>query len=53
MEEEQDGSFSGHPSSGGGGASDIRVGTDSLFSRVIVAGGGRRFWLKPWTRYAK
>lgn len=25
---------------GGGGASDIRVGTDSLYARVIVAGGG-------------
>ena len=25
---------------GGGGASDIRIGTDSLYSRVIVAGGG-------------
>ena len=24
----------------GGGASDIRVGTDSLYSRVIIAGGG-------------
>lgn len=24
----------------GGGASDIRIGTDSLFARVIVAGGG-------------
>ena len=24
----------------GGGASDIRIGTDSLYSRVIVAGGG-------------
>ncbi|MBQ7489851.1 MAG: hypothetical protein IJT51_04960, partial [Bacteroidales bacterium] len=26
--------------SGGGGASDIRIGTNSLYSRVIVAGGG-------------
>ena len=25
---------------GGGGASDFRIGTDSLYSRVIVAGGG-------------
>ena len=25
---------------GGGGASDIRIGTDSLYARVIVAGGG-------------
>lgn len=25
---------------GGGGASDIRIGSDSLYSRVIVAGGG-------------
>lgn len=28
----------GYP--GGGGASDIRIGTDSLYARVIVAGGG-------------
>lgn len=31
----------------GGGASDIRIGTDSLYARVIVAGGGgrrRRRW---------
>lgn len=26
--------------SGGGGASDIRIGTDSLYARAIVAGGG-------------
>lgn len=26
--------------SGGGGASDIRIGQDSLYARVIVAGGG-------------
>ena len=26
--------------SGGGGATDIRIGTDSLYARVIVAGGG-------------
>ena len=25
---------------GGGGASDIRIGNDSLYARVIVAGGG-------------
>ena len=25
---------------GGGGGTDIRIGTDSLFARVIVAGGG-------------
>lgn len=25
---------------GGGGATDIRIGTDSLYARVIVAGGG-------------
>ena len=25
---------------GGGGATDIRIGTDSLYTRVIVAGGG-------------
>jgi len=27
-------------SGGGGGATDVRVNSDSLFSRVIVAGGG-------------
>lgn len=32
------GKRSTHP--GGGGASDIRIGVDSLYSRVIVAGGG-------------
>ena len=32
-----DASYSG---CGGGGASDIRIGTDSLYARVIVAGGG-------------
>ena len=25
---------------GGGGASDVRIGTDSLYARIIVAGGG-------------
>ena len=29
-----------HTYNGGGGASDIRINTDSLYSRVIVAGGG-------------
>lgn len=29
-----------HDLPGGGGASDIRIGTDSLYARVIVAGGG-------------
>ena len=29
-----------HTHKGGGGASDIRLGTDSLYARVIVAGGG-------------
>lgn len=29
-----------NPSGAGGGGSDIRIGTDSLYSRVIVAGGG-------------
>lgn len=28
------------PGNGGGGASDIRLGQDSLYARVIVAGGG-------------
>lgn len=28
------------PGNGGGGASDIRIGADSLYNRVIVAGGG-------------
>ena len=31
---------SSNPSGAGGGGSDIRIGTDSLYSRVIVAGGG-------------
>ena len=31
---------SGSRTGGGGGASDIRINTDSLYSRVIVAGGG-------------
>ena len=31
---------SGTPRAGGGGATDIRIGTDSLYARVIVAGGG-------------
>lgn len=30
----------GEPGNGGGGGSDIRLGTDSLYARVIVAGGG-------------
>ena len=25
---------------GGGGASDVRIGQDSLYARIIVAGGG-------------
>ena len=29
---------------GGGGATDIRIGTDSLYARVIVAGGGGGFY---------
>ena len=35
-------SYSGttSPCQAGGGASDIRIGTDSLYARVIVAGGG-------------
>ena len=43
-EEERDGNTaaSGLFYNGGGGASDIRVGTDSLYARAIVAGGGRR-----------
>lgn len=31
---------SSNPSGAGGGGSDIRIGTDSLYARVIVAGGG-------------
>ena len=34
------GSGTGNYGGGGGGASDIRIGTDSLYARVIVAGGG-------------
>ena len=30
----------GFPEGGGGGGTDIRIGQDSLYSRVIVAGGG-------------
>ena len=30
----------GDPGNGGGGASDIRIGEDTLYHRVIVAGGG-------------
>ena len=33
-------SASSEPGNGGGGASDIRIGQDSLYARVIVAGGG-------------
>ena len=33
-------SSSGEPGNGGGGASDIRIGQDNLYTRVIVAGGG-------------
>ena len=33
-------SGSGEPGNGGGGASDIRIGADNLYNRVIVAGGG-------------
>ena len=29
-----------YPAGGGGGGTDIRIGSDSLYSRVIVAGGG-------------
>ena len=31
---------SNYNSGSGGGASDIRIGQDSLYARVIVAGGG-------------
>ena len=34
------GSGTNEPANGGGGATDIRINTDSLYSRVIVAGGG-------------
>ena len=34
------GSSTSEPANGGGGASDIRINEDSLYSRVIVAGGG-------------
>ena len=36
-------SRTGNRSGTGGGASDIRIGTDSLYARVIVAGGGGGF----------
>lgn len=44
------GGFNGGGSAGyryggsGGGASDIRIGTDSLYARVLVAGGGGGGW---------
>ena len=34
------GSYTGRNAGAGGGGSDIRVGTDSLYARIIVAGGG-------------
>lgn len=34
------GSSTSEPGNGGGGATDIRVGQNSLYARVIVAGGG-------------
>ena len=34
------GSGNTEPGCGGGGASDIRIGSNSLYARVIVAGGG-------------
>ena len=34
------GTSTSEPANGGGGASDIRINEDSLYSRVIVAGGG-------------
>ncbi len=33
-------SSSGEPGGGGGGGTDIRIGSNSLYARVIVAGGG-------------
>lgn len=30
----------GEPGNGGGGATDVRIGKDSLYARIIVAGGG-------------
>lgn len=33
-------STEGHARGAGGGASDVRIGTDSLYARAIVAGGG-------------
>lgn len=34
------GSASGEPGCGGGGASDVRVLSDNLYNRIVVAGGG-------------
>ncbi len=34
------GSSTSEPGNGGGGASDVRIGSNSLYARVIVAGGG-------------
>ena len=30
----------GEPGNGGGGATDVRIAQDSLYARIIVAGGG-------------
>ncbi len=43
--------LSDHTSGAGGGATDVRIGTDSLYSRIIVAGGGGGGGNFLWTAY--
>lgn len=40
----------GEPGNGGGGATDVRIAQDSLYARVIVAGGGG--WYGGASRYS-
>lgn len=42
-----------YPCTGGGGASDIRIGQNSLYARVIVAGGGGGGFYATTSNYAE
>ena len=42
-----------YPCTGGGGASDIRIGQNSLYARVIVAGGGGGGFYGTTSNYAE
>ena len=42
-----------YPCTGGGGASDIRIGQNSLYARVIVAGGGGGGFYATKSNYAE